>query len=196
MAASLSQIDIFAMKIYTKTGDQGETKLFGGKKVKKNSKRIQAYGEVDELNAVLGIVSAYLDDSSIKEIILNLQNELFILGGDLASPLDTHAGRKPVPRIKEEMVSALEDLIDKLEEKLPSLDRFILPNGTIAASFIHLARTITRRAERSIVALAEEEEINKTALKYTNRLSDFFFVLARYLNLKDKTKETEVTFPN
>ena len=184
------------MKIYTKTGDEGNTKLFGGKKVKKSSKRIQAYGEIDELNAILGIALAHINDSSLKNIILTLQNELFILGSDLAAPIEQSIGNKPIPRIKEEMVIKLEELIDKHEKQLSPIRNFILPNGTVAASFLHMARTIARRAERSIVSLMEEEDINKTILKYVNRLSDLFFVLARFDNFKNKTQETYVLYPD
>lgn len=184
------------MKIYTKTGDEGNTKLFGGKKVKKSSKRLHAYGEIDELNAILGIVLVHVNDSSLKNIILTLQNELFILGSDLATPIEQSVSNKSIPRIKEEMVISLEKLIDRYAEQLSPIRNFILPNGTVASSFLHMARTVTRRAERNIVSLMEEEDINKTILKYINRLSDLFFVLARFDNFKNKTEETYVTFPN
>lgn len=181
------------MKIYTKTGDEGDTKLFGGQKIKKSNKRIQTYGDIDELNAVLGITLAHINTPSLKNIILALQNELFILGSDLATPIEQSIGNKTIPRIKEEMVLNLEELIDKHEEQIPPIRNFILPNGTITASFLHMARTITRRAERSIVALMEEESINKTVLKYVNRLSDLFFVLARFDNCKNGILEVQVT---
>lgn len=184
------------MKIYTKTGDEGNTKLFGGKKVKKNNKRIQAYGDIDEVNAVLGTALTYINDSSLKNVVITLQNELFILGADLATPIEQSVPNKSIPRIKEEMVIGLEKLIDRYAEQLSPIRNFILPNGTVASSFLHMARTVTRRAERSIVSLMEEEDINKTILKYINRLSDLFFVLARFDNFKNKTEETYVTFPN
>lgn len=168
------------MTIYTKTGDQGDTKLFGGQKVRKNNKRIQAYGNVDELNAFLGAALAHINESSLQGLLIAIQKELFILGADLATPLEST--KHNVPRISENLVVRLEEEIDKYQLTLPPLNQFILPNGSLAAVFLHIARTVARRTERSVVALMEEEMINGTALKYLNRLSDLFFVLAREAN--------------
>lgn len=187
------------MKIYTKTGDQGDTRLFGGEKVRKNHPRVNAYGDIDEVNAIIGIVissipNVSLKDLSLHELLLSIQEELFILGADLATPLDIVIKTKRMPRIKESMVLALEEKIDSCQSELPPITRFILPGGSIAGGLLHLARTVSRRAERNVVALTETENINPVALKYLNRLSDFLFVLARYVNLQDGIKEKNPAF--
>ncbi|MDA7979585.1 MAG: cob(I)yrinic acid a,c-diamide adenosyltransferase [Pirellulales bacterium] len=172
------------MKIYTKTGDEGETGLFGGPRVGKDSTRIEAYGTVDELNAILGLArteelpleNAVCDTA---QILKRIQDELFVLGGDLASPAPS---KYEVPRITSSMVNQLEVEIDAVEAALKPLKDFILPGGTRAAALLHLGRTICRRAERRSVALARTEDMNADALCYLNRLSDHLFVLARYLN--------------
>lgn len=194
------------MKIYTKTGDKGETKLFGGKKVRKDSLRIRAYGEVDELNAVLGMALVHCPDPAIRELLLSLQNDLFTVGGDLATPIDGE-GRRPkgdpaprrtgsraIPRVEEAHVTRLETLIDRHDASLPPLTRFILPNGSPAGTLLHLARTVARRAERGVTALQQEETTNPVVLKYLNRLSDLLFVLARVMNHREGIPETHPTF--
>ena len=162
------------MKIYTKTGDAGETSLYGGSRVPKSHLRIEAIGAVDELNAYLGV----LDMGELTRI----QNELFTLGADLATPADTNSKLK-ILRIDAACVALLEKEIDAWTEKLPQLTNFILPGGSKVAAQLHLARAICRRAERSVVRLAEiDAKLNKNILKYLNRLSDWLFVLARKVN--------------
>lgn len=170
------------MKIYTKTGDNGETSLFGGKRVWKDDLRIAAYGTVDELNAVIGIALTEIDDKELCSLLLSLQNELFVLGSDLATPLDKGNKGFVIPRIEKENYQRLELLIDKYEAKLPELKNFILPGGSKGAANLHLARTVCRRAEREVVSLSKNEEINSEVEIYLNRLSDLLFVLARYQN--------------
>lgn len=179
------------MKIYTKTGDKGETSLFNGTRVKKNNKRIITYGTIDEVNSHIGLLLHYikLDErlKDIEEILVKTQNQLFILGSDLANP-DTKL--KDYPRINNEDVIYIEKAIDKLEETLEPLKSFILPGGSIESSYCHIIRTIVRRAEVNITSLLLDNEINKTCLIYLNRLSDLFFILARIINklknIKDK----------
>ena len=166
------------MKIYTKTGDDGETGLWGGLRVAKDTLRVQAYGTVDECNAALGVARA---DGAVGELdaYLNaIQNQLFVVGADLATP-GTAAN---IPRVQEADVRSLEDAIDTLETHLPALTQFILPGGTLLAAHLHLARTICRRAERAVVTLAREEACSPVIGVYLNRLSDFLFVAARAAN--------------
>lgn len=205
------------VRIYTKGGDRGTTSLFGGRRVDKNSLRIRAYGEVDELNSLIGvIISELLHYSSsdrvrlgsrevmsswseaigskvssrqartIKDKLLRIQTELFVLGADLATP---YAVKVKVPRIGKIYIKRLEKEIDNLSKQLSPLRKFILPGGSKTGSKLHLARTVARRAERSIVDLAKQEKINKNVLIYTNRLSDWLFVLARYINQLQGVKE-------
>ncbi|MEN3039168.1 MAG: cob(I)yrinic acid a,c-diamide adenosyltransferase [Candidatus Kryptonium sp.] len=168
------------MKIYTRTGDDGMTSLFAGGRVRKDNVRVEAYGTIDELNAILGIVRAISRDSVINEIIIDTQNLLFILGADLATPVGVENIK--VKRISQDDVEKIEKLIDKVEENLEPLKNFILPGGTLLASFLHLARTVCRRAERRIVSFSEKEKINENIIPFVNRLSDLLFVLARYAN--------------
>lgn len=167
------------MKIYTKTGDQGKTALFGGRRVGKDNARIEAYGTVDELNAQLGMAHV-ASRPEAAELILAVQHELFVLGADLATPLDNK--NVNVMRIEEAHVDAMERRIDALEEALAPIRFFILPGGCEAAARLHICRTVARRAERLIVHLSTIEEINELDLRYINRLSDFLFVLARFAN--------------
>ncbi len=164
-------------KVYTKTGDAGETALVGGTRVSKAHARVAAFGDVDELNSLLGVARTFLADQELDAELGRIQNELFILGADLASPLDV-----PLRRVDETLVQELEQLIDRLLEELEPLQEFILPGGSQAGAFLHLARTVARRAERSVVALTEQEPINAHALVYLNRLSDYLFVAARVAN--------------
>ena len=178
-------------KVYTRTGDKGLTSLIGGKRVSKDSLRVDAYGEIDELNAVLGIVRSQAEDDEIKTIISIIQNDLFIIGADLASPMDILA-----PRIKPDSVEKLERTIDKFLKELEPLKEFILPTGRGGGHYLHLARTVARRAERSIVKLKREEEINENVLKYINRLSDLLFVMARIENKRSGFEEAFADFGN
>jgi len=176
-------------KVYTKTGDKRLTSLVGGKRVSKASARVEAYGDVDELNSVLGIVRAEAKDNEIKEIINEIQNDLFIIGADLASPPEIE-----VPRIKKERIKELEKTIDKFLKELEPLKEFILPSGSSGGPYLHLARTVSRRAERRIVKLMEEEGLNENVLAYMNRLSDLLFVMARIENKRGNFEETYVRF--
>ena len=172
--------DSYNMKIYTKTGDTGETGLYGGTRVSKDARRVEACGTVDELNAWIGFVRSHVQDAEIEASLHRIQNELFDVGADLAT-LDAHprAANLRTPRI---LTTELESEIDRFEAELPSLKNFILPGGSAAGAAIHLARTVARRAERCVVSLAQEESVNPEVLIYLNRLSDLLFVLARVVN--------------
>lgn len=176
-------------KVYTRTGDKGLTSLIGGKRVSKDSPRVSAYGDIDELNAVLGIVRSQAKDDEIKTTLSVIQNDLFIIGADLASPMDIVA-----PRIKPNSIERLERRIDKFLEELDPLKEFVLPTGSGVGHYLHLARTVSRRAERSVVKLKREEEINENVLKYVNRLSDLLFVMARIENKRCGFEETYADF--
>jgi cob(I)alamin adenosyltransferase len=170
-------------RIYTKTGDAGETGLFGGRRVRKNDARVNAYGAVDELNAVLGVARAAGPPASIEPVLERLQHYLFDLGSELAVPPDAGAAAGAhASRVTAAWVEALEREIDRLEDALPPLRVFVLPGGTPAAAALHHARTVARRAEREIVTLAAREAVNPELLKFVNRLSDLLFVLARAAN--------------
>ena len=173
------------MKIYTKTGDDGKTSLFDNSRVWKSNQRIMSYGSVDELNSALGVVISMDLDPQIKEILIKIQNDLFVVGSDLANP--DMANTKI--RTTESMITSLENYIDEFESELSKLNSFILPGGTLAASILHLSRTVSRRAETHVVALSLDEEINKIAGIYLNRLSDLLFVLARALNKRRDTDD-------
>ena len=166
------------MKIYTKTGDEGKTSLFDNSRVWKSDERIMSYGAVDELNSSLGVALSLELDPELKDILIKIQNDLFIVGSDLANP---NMSDKKI-RTTSEMIIYLEQKIDLLEPQLSPLTSFILPGGTLLASILHLSRTISRRAETHVVALSKNEEINKDAAIYLNRLSDLMFVLARSIN--------------
>ena len=163
------------MKIYTRTGDRGETSLFGGARVPKNDPRIDAYGTVDELNSCLGVVLAAARDAQLLEV----QRDLFEIGAHLASP-----GTSRFAGVEASRIEALERGIDAMEAELAPLKSFILPGGTAAAAQLHVARTVCRRAERLVVALHDEDPATQSSIAYLNRLSDYLFVAARYANLK------------
>lgn len=169
------------MKIYTKTGDTGETGLFGGPRVSKDAPRIEAYGSVDELNCVLGTARAQLAAGEVEQLVARLQNDLFAVGAQLATP-DPAAHQTAM--IGPPQIAALEQTIDHFEEQLPPLKQFVLPGGTPAAASLHLARAVCRRAERRVVTLARvsPEPIAGDVIVYLNRLSDLLFVLARTAN--------------
>ena len=166
------------MKIYTKTGDEGKTSLFDNSRVWKSDDRIMSYGAVDELNSALGILGSLDLELAIKEVVNRIQNDLFVVGSDLANP--DMANTKI--RTTNEMVEYLEQIIDNFEAELPDLVSFILPGGTLISSILHLSRTVARRAETHVVELSRKEEINKISGIYLNRLSDLLFVLARIAN--------------
>lgn len=184
------------MKIYTKTGDRGETGLFGGKRVPKDDLRVAAYGEVDELNAVLGFVHAQLGDSPLAPEIRAIQSELFTLGADLATPSDAgERAQSKIRRFEPARAERLERIVDRLEEGLPRLTKFILPGGAPAAAALQVARAVCRRAERAAVTLARTEEIGEGPVVYLNRLSDLLFVMARAENHRTGHPEPEWAGP-
>ncbi|MEM9635727.1 MAG: cob(I)yrinic acid a,c-diamide adenosyltransferase [Pseudomonadota bacterium] len=171
-------------KIYTKTGDDGTTALGSGERRPKSDLRIEAYGTVDETNAVVGLVRLHTGEghTEIDGILSRIQNDLFDLGADLATPeTDKDLGYEPL-RITDGQVEAIEKAIDDLNADLSPLRSFVLPGGSKASAYLHLARTVSRRAERLMVELASREKINPAAVRYMNRLSDFFFVASRSLN--------------
>ena len=169
-------------KVYTRAGDGGETRLGGGQKISKGAVRIEAFGDVDELNSVLGVVLASGVADDLAAFIRRIQNDLFHAGSDLCM-IGEDREKYPIPRIEKRHVEALEREIDRLQEHLAPLEEFILPGGSIAASQLHVARCVCRRAERAVVRLAREEEIGAHVVSYLNRLSDLLFVMARYENL-------------
>ncbi len=169
------------MKIYTKTGDEGKTSLFDNSRVWKSDQRIMSYGAVDELNSSLGIALSLEIDSEIKDILIRLQNDLFIVGSDLANPNMSDKKIRTTP----DMITFLEQKIDLLEPQLEPLTSFILPGGTLLASILHMSRTISRRAETHVIALLQNEDINKDAAIYLNRLSDLMFIMARAINQRE-----------
>ena len=171
-------------KIYTRTGDDGQTVLVNGQRVAKHAKRPIAFGEIDELNSVIGITRTYINDKEIDMMLARIQNDLFDLGADLATP-EMEEDAKCL-RITEKQVKRIETEIDKLNSGLSDLSSFILPGGSSVSSWLHFARTVTRRAEREIASLAAEEPINKFAMHFINRLSDHLFVLARVANNNGK----------
>ena len=173
------------MKIYTKTGDDGTTGLQGNSRVLKSNPRIIAYGTVDEANASLGIALTHNLDTDLQQELIRIQNELFILGADLSNPTDGS-----VNRITEDMVEKLEQKIDDFDTNLEPLSNFILPGGDIAASHIHMTRTIIRRAESFTILASQTEKISENCIKYLNRLSDYLFVIARIINKRKGMNDT------
>ena len=173
-------------RVYTKAGDGGQTQLVGGQRVDKDSRRIETYGTVDELNAVIGLIRAAnrapgappVEAGAIEGMLRRIQNELFNLGSDLATRIEDQDPRQPV--IAARHVEALEADIDRMNAELPDLKSFVLPGGGWVSAYCHQARTVCRRAERLLVALAKEEKVSPVNIPYLNRLSDFFFVLGRW----------------
>jgi cob(I)alamin adenosyltransferase len=170
-------------RIYTRTGDSGETGLFGGRRVSKDHLRVEAYGTLDEANSALGVLAAHLD-GELADAVRSVQRMLFDIGAELATP---EPGR--VPALEPGAAAALEQLIDRWEEHLAPLRTFILPGGAPAAALCHLARSLVRRAERRVVALSRTEAVNPEVLRYLNRLSDCLFVMARLINRRAGTPD-------
>jgi cob(I)alamin adenosyltransferase len=170
------------VKIYTRAGDAGETGLLGGRRVRKSIGRVAAYGEVDELSAALGLARAALPDGELAALLVGIQRDLFALGAQIADARPEASQRPQKAGFSEEKVAAVEHAIDRVEAELLPLQQFILPGGCEAGARLHLARTVCRRAERRVVALAEQEEVPAAILAYMNRLSDLLFVLARLVN--------------
>ncbi len=171
------------MKIYTRLGDKGETVTLSGKKVYKDDERVEAYGSVDELNALLGVVASFTSDEEAKGLLMKIQKQLFIIGAELAME------KLRAQKINPTHISFLESEIDDIEKELVRLANFVLPGGSKTASLLHLARTVCRRAERRVVALSKKSKINPDIIKYLNRLGDLLFVLARYENRKKRIEE-------
>ena len=170
------------MKIYTKTGDKGQTSLFGGERVPKNSQRLKAYGTIDELNSFIGFAITEVNSEEVKSVLKDLQPKLFVIGSDLATPQTEKNKKLKITRTPDDFVSEVEKLIDKFESQLEVLKKFILPGGSKGAALLHICRTIARRAEREIVALKNTDEIGDNIIIFMNRLSDLFFVLSRFEN--------------
>ncbi len=177
------------MRIYTRRGDQGQTTLFDGRHVSKDDLRLLTYGTVDELNSYLGLAASVCRHERLLKILSQLQHQLFDLGADLATPLDS-PNSKLVNRIKIEQATAMEKEIDTITAELPPLKQFILPGGSPLAAQLHVARTVCRRAERHLVELMRRDQVGDAPLIYLNRLSDLLFVLARLANKLDGHSET------
>jgi len=175
-----------ANKIYTKTGDDGTTGLFGGARLPKDHIRIEAYGTVDELNAVIGWLMSTFKDQETDQLLQTIQSRLFTVGSNLAS----QPGKNMItPDLLDEDVKLIEEAIDRMQDTLPPLKHFIMPGGSASVSAAHLARTVCRRAERRCVTLGQTDEVDPIIILYLNRLSDFFFVLARWLGAKEGVEE-------
>ncbi|HZY95089.1 MAG TPA: cob(I)yrinic acid a,c-diamide adenosyltransferase [Candidatus Bathyarchaeia archaeon] len=174
-------------KAYTGTGDKGETGLYGGTRVQKDNPRVEAYGHVDELNSQIGLARAHLKDRDLDQMLRNIQENLFTIGGELAS----EKASSRIPKVSKEHLERLEKITDELDDKLEPLHRFILPAGSIASAQLHVARTICRRTERRIVALSRTEKLNPVIIPYLNRLSSLLFVMARTINKQDNVKDEE-----
>ena len=181
------------MTIYTRTGDDGDTALFGGGRVPKNDRRVEAYGAVDELNSFVGLALTSLADAEadadalagVRRGLLLIQNDLFALGANLATPEGDDSRQRPqTPDVPVARVEVMEEWIDQATEELPELRQFVLPGGTEAAAMLHVCRSVCRRAERSVVALGREETLDPGIVAYLNRLSDLLFVWARLENLR------------
>lgn len=168
-------------RVYTRSGDDGRTSLGDGARLPKFHARVAAYGTVDEANSLIGIALLQIEDAGLRDVVRRIQNDLFDLGGDLCRPEREH--RKVAPlRVSERQVAWIEEQIDSFNAGLPPLDSFVLPGGSHASAYLHLARTVVRRAERDVTEISYQEPVNPAAIKYVNRLSDLLFVLARHLN--------------
>ncbi len=178
------------MKIYTKTGDKGTTSLFGGTRISKDDAQIEAYGTVDELNSLIGLCIASIDIPEIKEELLGIQVLLFNMGSILASPKDNEF---KLPKIEADDIVFLERQMDTMDQQLEPLKNFILPSGSKEISFLHLARTVTRRAERRVITIQRHLALDENIVIYLNRLSDYFFILARFVGHSIGTKEVTWT---
>jgi cob(I)alamin adenosyltransferase len=175
------------MKIYTKTGDNGTTALIGGKRVPKTNPRIEAYGTVDELIAFVGLLRDHIANNQIKDSLIRIQDNLMVCAAMLATDCDNCDAK--IPKLSEQSVVWLETEMDKMDEKLPPLKNFILPGGHPAISFCHVARTVCRRAERLAYGLSGSDTVPEVALRYLNRLSDYFFILSRQLSIDNQIIE-------
>jgi cob(I)alamin adenosyltransferase len=182
------------MSIYSRAGDFGETTLMGGRKISKDDLRVEAYGTIDEANSFLGLAASFSEDMQINNIIEKIQQDLFAIGSNLATPEEDRTRiNYPIPEITTEYVKNLEKIIDETERELSPLKKFILPTGCRAASALHVARSIVRRAERIVVCYSKKEKINSQIIKYLNRLSSLLFELARLANKRENVSEKEWT---
>jgi len=182
-------------RVYTRTGDRGETSLVGGKRVPKDSRRIDAYGTIDELNSIIGLARVFNEENLeageahhfLDEVLCKIQDELFDLGSELATPPESF--QQGMFRISQTEIKSIEKLIDKCQENLQPLESFILPGGGRVGAYLHQCRTVCRRAEREILRLSRQETISEWLLKYVNRLSDLFFVLSRWISKETGERE-------
>ncbi len=181
-------MDIKKSNVYTRTGDKGTTSLVGGSRIMKSDLRLECYGTIDELNSFLGLLICLIDDFNQKELLLFVQNKLFTVGSILATE-DEETARKYGCRVNDEDILRLENMIDEYDNQLPKMKYFVLPGGTLSASYAHIARTVCRRAERRIVELASQAVVPDNLVVFVNRLSDFLFVYARLLCLKENNDE-------
>ncbi len=177
-----------ALKIYTKTGDKGQTSLLGGTRVPKHNIRIEAYGTVDELNSWIGLLRDSINDKHVGDILIEVQDRLFTMGSSLAS--DPAKSKVKIPHLSEDDITVFEKEIDAMDAQLPPMKNFVLPGGHITVSHCHIARCVCRRAERRVIHLAENEKVDELVVKYLNRLSDYLFMLSR--KLTQDLKATEV----
>lgn len=192
------------MKIYTRTGDKGKTGLIGGTRVPKSDGRISTYGQIDELNANVGLAISILNKKAVQkiftdiiEMLSSIQNDLFILGSDLADPTYPPSPQSKTPRVTQQMINGIERSIDKFEAELQPISFFILPGGTCESSILHVCRSVARRAEVSLVTIATTQSINEKIMAYLNRLSDLFFVLARICNKRQNYNDVAwISRPN
>jgi cob(I)alamin adenosyltransferase len=176
------------LRIYTKTGDSGETSLLGGTRLPKHHSRIEAYGTVDELNSHIGLVRDVSEQLDVRDILVSVQDRLFTIGSNLAA--DPEKNKMKLPMLAEADITALEQAIDQMEAKVPPMKSFVLPGGHVHVSYCHIARCVCRRAERSVIKLAETEKVDQIFIKYLNRLSDYLFMLSRYMVMLLKCEET------
>ena len=176
------------MKIYTKTGDRGDTRLFDGTKVRKDNVRVEAYGDVDELNSFIGAAASFLKDDDLVSMLAEVQKDLFSVGAQLADPGFKNQSRAKF-QLSKDRILALENAIDSFETELQPLRQFILAGGGNGGALLHVARTVCRRAERRVVSLSEKVEVHPNVVEYLNRLSDFLFVIARLVNYREGKQE-------
>jgi cob(I)alamin adenosyltransferase len=176
-----------AIKIYTKTGDKGMTSLLGGTRVPKHHVRIEAYGTIDELNSHIGLLRDVIDDIHTQELLTGIQDRLFTMGSNLAA--DPLKNKMALPTLDEDSVQVLEKAIDDITAKVPEMKSFVLPGGHVYVSYCHIARCVCRRAERAVLRLADNETVEEIHLKYLNRLSDYLFMVARWLTMKLQARE-------
>lgn len=177
-------------KVYTLTGDKGTTSLVGGQRVDKDNMRVEAYGTVDELNSHIGLLACHVrenGDDAIGKVIFTIQNRLFNLGAYLAT--ENSDAQSPVYGLTDDDVKAIEACIDKMDAELPPMKSFILPGGSVAAAQCDVCRTVARRAERRVITLSHNAPVNPLAMRYLNRLSDYFFILSRFINVKNHFNE-------